>query len=63
MSEKTLMIHWYGQLLIACAGPSGKGDEQKSARVWEKFMLSLVPPIHEDLGENKHARGRFGVTR
>lgn len=62
MSEKTLMIHWYGQLLIACAGPSGHGDEQKSARVWEKCMLSLVPSIHGDLGENKHARERFGVT-
>lgn len=56
------MIHWYGQL-IACAGPSGHGDEQKSARVWEKCMLSLVPSIHGDLGENKDARGRFGVTR
>ena len=62
MSEKTLMMHWYGQL-IACSGPSGHGDEQKSARVWEKFMLSLVPSIHGDLGENKHARGRFGVTQ
>ena len=62
MSEKTLMIHWYGQL-IACAGPSGHGDEKKSARVWEKCMLSLVPSIHGDLGENKHARERFGVTR